>query len=154
MSTTTRPGTAHFINTKESVASTYLCRLQCFLLQHFYVVGCSKQRIIRRCYCNNFFSSVILNAFTVSLLLFTVIQGDRILSWPWNSGSKLELLTHLRLLQYMPSVAFSSYRTLSVVITTQLNSTQLDFTDAGADTSYVRIYMSNLIKTLCLQNFF
>ena len=27
-----------------------------------------------------------------------------------------------------------------------LNSTQQDITDVGADTSYVRIYMSNLIK--------
>jgi len=33
---------------------------------------------------------------------------------------------------------------------TQLNSTQQDITDVGADTSYVRIYMSNLIKTLWL----
>ena len=31
---------------------------------------------------------------------------------------------------------------------TQLNSTQQDITDVGADTSYVRIYISNLIKTL------
>ena len=37
---------------------------------------------------------------------------------------------------------------------TQLNSTQQDITDVGADTSYVRIYMSNLIKTLRLWNFF
>ena len=28
-------------------------------------------------------------------------------------------------------------------VTTQLNSTQQDITDVGADTSYVRIYMSN-----------
>jgi len=31
-----------------------------------------------------------------------------------------------------------------------LNSTQQDITDVGADTSYVRIYISNLIKTLWL----
>jgi len=34
------------------------------------------------------------------------------------------------------------------------NSTQQDITDVGADTSYVRIYMSNLIKTFWLYNFF
>ena len=33
-------------------------------------------------------------------------------------------------------------------LTTQLNSNQQDITDVGADTSYVRIYISNLIKTL------
>jgi len=31
---------------------------------------------------------------------------------------------------------------------TILNSTQQDITDVGADTSYVRIYISNLITTL------
>jgi len=30
------------------------------------------------------------------------------------------------------------------------NSTHQDITDVGADTSYARIYMSNIIKTLCL----
>ena len=30
------------------------------------------------------------------------------------------------------------------------NSTQQDITDVGADTSYIRIYLSNLIKTLRL----
>ena len=35
-------------------------------------------------------------------------------------------------------------------INNKLNSTQQDITDVGADTSYVRIYMSNLIKTLRL----
>jgi len=33
------------------------------------------------------------------------------------------------------------------VNSTQLNLTQQDITDVGADTSFVRIYMSNLIKT-------
>ena len=43
---------------------------------------------------------------------------------------------------------------LSLLESVLFNSTQQDITDVGADTSYVRIYKSNLIKTLRLYNFF
>ena len=44
----------------------------------------------------------------------------------------------------------SCFASIGYIMTTQLNSTQQDITDVGADTSYVRIYISNLIKTLWL----
>jgi len=49
-------------------------------------------------------------------------------------------LVKLKIAQKHPTTDYSA---------SKLNSTQQDITDVvGADTSYVRIYMSNLIKTL------